>query len=212
MAHSSNEKLEKVYAAKTDEDRRRAYNDWSASYDKDVSNFGIQLPYVGAAVFARHVEIGVGPILDAGCGTGMHALPLVMMGYSGFYGIDLSEGMLEIANRRGIYENLSRKALGEKLDFEDDVFPVTYCIGCLAPGNGPPSALDEFLRVTKSGGLIIWSTHGHINENTQPFHDCRHRLSDEGKWFLVFETKPFISMPDGDESIKHAVYVYRVNS
>jgi len=211
MAHSSNEKLEKVYAAQTDRERRSAYNNWASDYDKDVSAFGIQLPYVGASVFARHVDMNTGPILDAGCGTGMHTLPLTLMGYGNFHGIDLSDGMLAIAEARNIYDSLAQMALGSPLDFSDDHFAVTYCIGCLAPGNGPPNALDEFLRVTQKGGLIIWSTHAHINERTQLFHDYRHKLTEENKWSLVFETKPFMSMPDGDATIKHAIYVYRVD-
>lgn len=211
MPHSSNEILEKVYAAQTDVDRREAYNAWAENYDRDVSEFGIQLPFVGASVFARHVEMDTKPILDAGCGTGMHSLPLVLMGYSGFHGIDISDGMLEIAKTHGIYDSLTRMVLGERLDFEDDAFPVTYCIGCLAPGNGPPQALDEFLRVTEPDGLIIWSTHGHTNERTKPYHDYRHKRTKESRWTPIFETAPFISMPGGDPEIKHAVYVYRVS-
>jgi ubiquinone/menaquinone biosynthesis C-methylase UbiE len=210
MVHSSNKKLEKVYAASTDEERRTAYNEWAGAYDKDVSSFGIQLPYVGACVFARFVEMGTGPILDAGCGTGMHSLPLNMMGYSGFHGIDISDGMLAIAKQRGIYETLQNMALGGALDLETDAFEVTYSIGCLAPGNAPPNSLDEFIRVTKPGGLVIWSTHAHLNERTQPFHDARQKLTDTGKWSLEYATEPFMSMPDGDPEIMHAVYVYKV--
>ena len=210
MAHSSNPTLEKVYAARTDEERRQAYNEWSESYDKDVTEFGIQLPYVGACVFAKHVEIGIQPVLDAACGTGMHTMPLVMMGYSGFHGIDISDGMLAIAKQRGIYESLQQMVLGKPLEFSDDQFPVTYAIGALAPGNAPPESLDEFVRVTKPGGLVIWSTHGHINQRTQPYHEKRHKLTAAGAWLPEFETDPFVSMPGGDSEIKHAVYVYRV--
>jgi len=208
--HSSNPTLEKVYAAQTDKDRREAYNEWAENYDKDVTEFGIQLPYVGACVFANHVVLGTKPVLDAACGTGMHALPLKMMGYDGFRGIDISDGMLAIAAERNIYESLQRMVLGKPLDFPDDHFPVTYAIGALAPGNAPPECLDEFIRVTKPGGLIIWSTHAHMNERTRPYHDKRHSLTSAGLWETVFETDPFVSMPKGDSVIKHAVYVYRV--
>ena len=208
--HSSNPTLEKVYAAVTDEDRREAYNEWAKSYDKDVTEFGIQLPYVGACVFAQHVKPGAGPILDAACGTGMHTLPLAMMGYNGFHGIDISDGMLAIAADRQIYDSLRRMVLGQPLLFDDDQFDVTYAIGALAPGNAPPKSLDEFIRVTRPGGLIIWSTHGHINDRTQPYHDKRHNLTKDGSWEPVFATKPFVSMPKGDAAIKHAVYVHRV--
>lgn len=208
--HSSNPILEKVYAAQTDEDRREAYNAWAKDYDKDVTEFGIQLPYVGACVFAKHVEMGTKPILDAACGTGMHSMPLKMMGYDGFNGIDISDGMLAIAKERNVYDSLQRMVLGKPLDFANDHFPVTYAIGALAPGNAPPESLDEFVRVTKPGGLVIWSTHAHINERTQPFHDKRKQLSAQSVWHLEFETEPFMSMPTGDSVIRHAVYVYRV--
>ena len=208
--YSSNEILEKVYAAQTDDDRREAYNAWAKNYDKDVTEFGIQLPYVGACVFAKFVKTGTTPILDAACGTGMHTLPLKMMGYSGFHGVDISEGMLAIAQARNIYDSLQQMALGKRLDFPDNHFKVTYAIGGLAPGNAPPESLEEFVRVTRSGGLVIWSTHGHINDRTKPYHDKRQQITQEGIWSLVFETEPFVSMPSGDSTIKHAVYVYQI--
>lgn len=210
MSHSSNPKLEKVYAAQTDAQRRDAYDEWAASYDADVSGFGIQLPYVGAAVFARFIKPGSGPILDAACGTGMHTLPLKLMGYDGFHGIDISDGMLAIARQRQIYESLRLMTLGEPLDFPDDHFAATYAIGALAPGNAPPSSNDEFLRVTKPGGLIIYSTHVQDNERTRPYHLSRNAFSKAGRWALEFETPPFVSMPGGDAAIRHAIYVYRV--
>lgn len=210
MAYSRNEKLEKVYAARTDTERQTAYDNWSSDYDRDVSSFGIQLPYVGATVFARWVGLGTAPVLDAGCGTGMHTLPLCLMGYKGFHGIDLSEGMLVIAKERQIYDSLTVMALGQTLDFPDDHFEVTYSIGCLAPGNAPPKSLDEFIRVTKQGGLVIWSTHVNQSEQTKPYHDYRENLTEKGLWTLEFETGPFMSMPNGDSAIRHNIYVYKI--
>jgi len=215
MQYSQNDKLEKVYAARNDTERSKAYDAWSGQYDRDVSSFGIQLPYVGATVFAHHVELpqpGLyqNKILDAGCGTGMHSLPLKLMGYRHFHGIDLSAGMLKIAKSRHIYDSLQQMTLGQKLYFKENEFDVTYSIGCLAPGNAPSTSLDEFLRVTKPGGLIIWSTHAHDDPQTQPYHDYRLALQARNLWRLEFETKPFISMPNGDANIQHAIYVYRV--
>jgi len=210
LGHSSNPTLEKVYAARTNEERREAYNEWAETYDRDVTSYGIQLPYVGAAVFARFVELGAAPILDAACGSAMHSMPLKMMGYDDLHGIDISDKMLEIAAERGVYKTLARMVLGEPLGFRDDYFAVTNCTGALAPGNAPPHSLDEFIRVTRPRGLIIFSTHAHINERTRPFHDHRHGLTEKGLWTLEFETPPFVSMPTGDPDIKHAVYVYRV--
>ncbi len=212
MPHSRNEILEKVYSAQTDHERRDAYDKWADSYDRDVTGFGIQLPYVSAAVFARHVPLGTEPVLDAACGTGMHTLPLALMGYTGFHGIDISAAMLAQAEAKQIYDDLSPMALGRPLNLPDNHFEVTYCIGALAHGHAPPESLDELIRVTKPDGLIIWSTHAHRNERTKVFHDYRQSLSKAGSWEPVFETESFISMPDGDPGIQHAIYVHRVIS
>lgn len=208
--HSNNPLLEKVYSAKTDEERRAAYNEWAKSYDRDVTAFGIRLPYVGAAVFARFVDFDTGPILDAGCGTAMHTLPLALAGYTGFHGIDISEGMLEIADGLGVYETLTRMALGSDLDFPDDRFAASYAIGVFAPGHAPAEGLGELCRVTRPGGLVIFSTHAQETEENEAFHGSRRRLVDEGRWSLEYETRPFVSIPGGDAKVEHAVYVYRV--
>lgn len=209
-AYSSNKTLEKVYAAETDNERREAYNEWAETYDKDVTEFGIQLPYVGACVFAKYVDMKSGPILDAACGTGMHTLPLKMMGYSGFHGIDISEGMLAIARERNIYDSLARMVLGQSLDFPDDHFETAYIIGALAPGNAPAESLDELLRVVKPGGQIILSAHVQNNERTKPYHDKNRQLVEAGALESVYVTEPFVSMPNGDAAIQHVVRVYKV--
>ena len=87
----------------------------------------------------------------------MHSLPLKLMGYDNFHGIDLSQGMIAIARQREIYDSLQLMALGEPLGFDDNQFSVTYSIGCLAPGNAPPHSLDELLRVTKPSGPVSYT-------------------------------------------------------
>ncbi len=210
MTYSDNPRLAKVYAAGTADAQREAYNEWAGRYDADVTGFGIRLPYVGAAVFARYVELGCGPILDAGCGTGMHTLPLALMGYTPITGIDISDGMLEISKSRNIYSELRQMALGPTLDFPHNHFAAAYCIGVLAPGHAPPDSLNGLIRVTRPGGRIVFSVHAHDSPESRPFHDKRRALADAGLWTKLYQTDPFVSMPGGDASIQHAVYVYSV--
>ena len=209
MSHSDNPILQKVYAARTDEERQSAYNDWSNDYDRDVLSFGIRLPFVGAAMFARHVDKQSSPTLDAACGTGMQTEPLALAGYSGFTGIDISDGMLALAAEKKIHDQLLQMPL-DSLQFVDGHFATSYCIGALAPGHGPVESLDEMCRVTKTGGLVIFSTHAHESTATGPYHARRREMEAQGQWQLIDETKPFVSMPGGDAAIKHAIYVYRV--
>ena len=209
MSHSDNPILQKVYAARTDKERQSAYNDWSNDYDRDVLSFGIRLPFVAAAMFARHVDTQTGPTLDAACGTGMQTEPLALAGYGGYTGVDISDGMLSLAAAKNIHDDLIQMAL-DNLKFSDGHFANTYCIGALAPGHGPIESLDEMCRVTKAGGLVIFSTHAHESEETAPYHNRRRKIEHQGHWKLIDETSPFISMPGGDATIKHAIYVYRI--
>ena len=89
-------------------------------------------------------------------------------------------------------------------------FAATYCIGAMGPGHAPPECLEEFIRVTRSGGKIVFSTHSTESELALPYHDCRANLSEQGLWKQVYETSAFISMPKGDTKIKHVIYVYEV--
>ena len=209
MGQSDNPILEKVYAARDNNERRDAYNAWSNEYDRDVLSFGIRLPFVAAAMFAANVSKETAPVLDAGCGTGMHTEPLILAGYSKFIGVDLSDGMLAIAKEKNIYDDLQLMAI-DHLEFPDNQFAVSYCIGALAPGHAPPESLAELARVTKPNGLVIFSTHAHESKETRAFHNTRNLMAERNVWSLVDETMPFISMPGGDPNIKHAVYVYKV--
>lgn len=209
MDYSKNRILERVYSAQTDDQRRAAYDAWASDYDRDVLSFGIRLPFVAAAVFAKNVDTTAKPILDAACGTGMHTEPLRLAGYNGFIGVDISDAMLALAAQKNIYDQLLRMPL-DRLDYDDNHFAHAYCIGALAPGHASAESLDELQRVTAPGGLVIFSTHAHENERTEIYHHRRRELEENGLWRLTDETEPFVSMPGGDEAIKHAIYVYRI--
>jgi len=71
MSERGSEGLEKVYAARSAEDLAEAYSSWSTDYDRETLASGYCLPFMIAAWIARHVPRGAGPLLDAGCGTGL---------------------------------------------------------------------------------------------------------------------------------------------
>ena len=66
--------LSDVCGAKTPDQSRALYNDWAQSYDADNLKRGFRLPSLGAGMFARHMGLTDGPVLDAACGTGLVGL------------------------------------------------------------------------------------------------------------------------------------------
>lgn len=90
------------------EELKQTYDQWGTDYDtyiQDDEKFQVEAAHYGY-LFARH---GVKSVLDAGCGTGRHAVRLAREGF-GVSGVDLSDGMLEQARQR-------TKAAGLKIPF-----------------------------------------------------------------------------------------------
>ena len=63
-------------------------------------SLGYLLPFLIAAWVARYVPVGEGPLLDAGCGTGLSGPSLKALGYDDIAGLDLSPEMLSVAARQ----------------------------------------------------------------------------------------------------------------
>ncbi len=147
--------LEHVYGARDSGGVQKAYDDWATSYDAENIGNGYRIPGLAAAFFARHIQPGTGPFLDAGCGTGLVGEALAILGYAELVGADLSPEMIKLADSLGVYERLYQHDLSRPLPEPDDSFGAVTCFGSLGPGHAPASCLKEFIRVTRSGGKII---------------------------------------------------------
>ncbi len=210
MADHGNPNLNKVYNAQTVEEQRAAYDTWASDYDRDILQYGNRAPIVAATVFARFVTPGTGPVLDAGCGTGLQTEPLVLAGHGPFVGVDLSDGMLDVARAKGLYQDLQRMTLGAPLALPDHAYSVTYCIGALTPGHAPARSFDELIRVTSKNGLMIVSLRADEGREQQTYLDAVGAHEKAGHWHQTFVTPVFASMPQADMSILHRIHVFQV--
>lgn len=203
--------LSRVYAADGDTAKlSSAYDDWAGRYDRDLSAFSYLNPALVAGFVGRYGPAFDAPILDAGAGTGLIGWVLATMGFRDITGIDLSEGMLARAAKRNAYRTLKQQVLGAPLDFPDDAFAATTCVGTLTVGHAPPSALDELIRVTRPGGPLIFTiTDGAYDAGG--FGRKLDALTAAGAWRPVYVTEPYISLPDAPAADRHPgrVFVYQ---
>ena len=200
--------LERVYGAASTEENRRIYDDWADSYDADVSSGGYAYAPMAAGLFGRHVAPGETPVLDAGCGSGLIGATLARLGYANLTGIDLSDGMLRAAERKGVYRGLRRRMLGGPLDFEDGAFRAVVCTGVFTPGHAPPDSLDELVRVTAPGGMLVFScTDAALSEGG--FQARIDALAEAGLWTLADTAGPVTALPQA--AIRHEArfFAYR---
>ena len=198
----------RVIEARDEDEMRAGYDAWAARYDDDHVNFGLLLLAHYVAVFCRHVAPGTGPILDAGAGTGRLGETLSLHGYDHFVGIDLSPGMLEVAAGKPGYRETRVMRLGDRLDFDDEVFPAVASLGAFAPNLAGADAFDELIRVTRPGGLLVLSLRaGH--ESVTGFDRRRGEIEAEGRWQPVEEIREFVSHPELDPAMRYTIHVYR---
>ena len=149
--------IEKVYAAQSDEALRALYDAWAASYDADIQQVGyLHVPVITGLV-ARHLPSRASAILDAGVGTGAIGNILSILGYNNLSGLDMSDGMLAQARARDCYIDLRHGVLGEKLNFPDGAFDGIISTGTFTNGHAPASAFDELVRILEPGGILMFT-------------------------------------------------------
>ena len=129
----------------------KLYKAWAASYD-ETSN-----PLVEAEgkVMAGIIGVVAGKkVLDLGCGTGRHAIPLAKAGAS-VTGVDFSDEMLAVAreNAAGTDVTFINAELGA-VPLEDQ-FDLILCSLVLSHVSDLLPAMKEIARLTRSGGRII---------------------------------------------------------
>lgn len=195
-------------AAESREKLEERYDEWGSTYDSELmEGWGYRLPAFMGELFAKYVKNHDARVLDAGAGTGLGGQYISGRGYGNLFGIDMSRGMLEEARRKGIYSQLDRMVLGETLDFPDGYFDAVLSVGTI--GHAPPESFDEFIRITRSSGLIIFSIRTAFYDEPR-FHEKQQSLEEEGKWRLVEQTEPIAGLPDETPDANFYVFIYEV--
>src|SRR3954454_12898216 len=116
-------------------------------------------------VWARRIGLeGVGSVLDVGAGVGHwgRLLSHVLAPDATVVGIDREPRWVEEAAANaaeaGLAERFSYRVSGaEQLPFADETFDLVTCQTLLIHVADPRAVIDEMIRVTKRGGLVVAS-------------------------------------------------------
>lgn len=146
------------------------YDDFSQDYDRFVnwdSRLEAEIPFVESRLREQVKPDGKIPaVLDAACGTGMHAIELARHCYQAA-GADLSRGMVEKArlnaNEAGVKAVFKTASFGEFARvFKDETrfpFDMVICLGNSLPHLTSEvdirKALTDFGACLRPGGLLI---------------------------------------------------------
>ena len=139
------------------------YDSWASSYDADLASWGYRTPQQIAAILARLApQLGLpmsAPLLDAGCGTGLSGEALARAGFSDLCGADISNTSLAWLreHKANVYTELVVADLDTQLPLESDAYTFVACCGVTSYVENFAGLYQEWDRVTRPGGLIVFS-------------------------------------------------------
>ena len=179
-------------------------NPWDMVYKEQGRVFSE--PYKG---FAKYLEIlkgdGFRNILDLGCGTGRHALPLAKDGFN-VYAFDISENaiklLLETVSKNNNFQDVILRTsvadMFEKFPYPDNFFDTIISIAVVYHGtlNNILLAMKEIARVLKKGGLFYFTASVSIEHS---------KRVNSGKNYIMVEKGTYLPL-DGRE--KYLVHHY----
>lgn len=208
MSNEPKTALGAVYAAKTPEELGHAYAGWAADYDRETIELGYCLPFIVTGWLARHVAPG-GPLLDAGCGTGLSGPYLRALGYDTLEGLDYSQEMLTLAESRNAYGRLKQAELGTTLPWPDHHFAAFLSAGVFTAGHAPASSFDELVRITRPGGHAVFTVRDILLDDAG-FRETFERLASEGRWRAIEESEPFRAFALAEPDVLVKAFVFEI--
>ena len=197
-----------IYKLKTTKEVMNYYDEWGENdkYNKDMLDWNYTGPKETVETFIKHETNTDGLIFDAGCGTGLVGLELKKFGFKKFHGADLSQKLLDNIPSN-LYLKLLKLDLNKKIDISDNVYDAVFCVGTFTFSHVKPNALDEFVRITKKGGLICFT----INEGIYKEYGFDKKINELKNSNFWSELEFFKSEYIASKDVNAWLGLYRIN-
>lgn len=150
---------EGVPARAADDYVEQAFDHFAASFESVLNErLNYQAPQLCAESLARHLPPPARQfvMLDAGCGTGLCG-PLMAPWAKVLAGVDLSRGMLDRAQTKGVYQDLYKAELTEFLTLSPDQWEVLLSADTLCYFGDLCEVVAAAARSLKPGGLLVFT-------------------------------------------------------
>ena len=152
--------LNDVYDGGTN-DSRELYASWASTYDNEVQKNGYATPERVANALKDIVTNQSELILDYGCGTGLSGFALQAVGFPNIDGLDVSQEMVTLAEKKSIYKTLTVFDPSTKIPVQADQYKIITAIGVIGAGAAPLEVFDNLFSLLPPSGLFAFSFNDH---------------------------------------------------
>ena len=152
--------LNDVYDGGTN-DSRELYASWASTYDNEVQKNGYVTPERVAKALKDIVTNQSEVILDYGCGTGLSCSALQAVGFTNIDGLDVSQEMVSLAEKKSIYKKLTVFDPSAKIPVHADQYKIITAIGVIGAGAAPLEVFDNLFSLLPPSGLFGFSFNDH---------------------------------------------------
>jgi predicted TPR repeat methyltransferase len=156
----------------------QAFDEFAASFDTKLATLGYRAPALVAEALtatlpapARQFDIA-----DLGCGTGLCG-PLLAPWARRLSGCDLSAAMLELAQRRAVYDQLDKAELIAYLAAHRDAFDVVVSADTLCYFGALEGVAGAACGALRPGGQLVFTVEALPEDD-----GAKHRLLPHGRY------------------------------
>jgi predicted TPR repeat methyltransferase len=136
---------------------RQLFDDFAASFDENLTALRYRAPELITERLRREVVFdGSRAILDAGCGTGWCG-PLLRPLARHLAGVDLSQGMVDKAHARAVYDQLVVQELSQFMRDRPNTFDVVACADTLVYFGALEEPLGAAWDCLHEGGILVFT-------------------------------------------------------
>ncbi|MGB0128634.1 MAG: tetratricopeptide repeat protein, partial [Rhodocyclaceae bacterium] len=136
----------------------QTFDAFAASFDAKLGRLDYQAPQLVAAAVGRALGSPRGDLsgLDAGCGTGLCG-PLLRPYLAHLAGVDLSAGMLERAQGRGCYDELTKGELAAFLGARRDTYDLIVSADTLVYFGALDAVCEHAAKALRPNGRLVFT-------------------------------------------------------
>ena len=205
----NNKTIEKEIVEGFQKTHGNSYDVISKNYDKMMEIVDVHFDDALESCFTELKIPKTSSILDAGCGTGLSCVKIYNAGYTNLEGFEPSQGMIDIAEKRGIFNKIKQGFLisPEQMPQEyKGAFDVVISTGVfLMPNHALPEAYECLTFCLKKGGIAIFTTDEfNQTEGEKQYRVKRETMEKEGKWELIKESQlpKYVNVSDAIKNSK----------